>query len=64
MDRSQHEKRIAENERQAEIDRQKTRERRGADREVERELQTVRPDADPPSRAGITGPGSGADSQR
>lgn len=64
MDRSQDEKQIADNQRAAEREREKARERRGADREVERETQTVRPGADAPSRAGITGPGSGADSQR
>ena len=34
------------------------------DREVERITQTVQPGSDAPSRAGITGPGSGADSER
>lgn len=35
-----------------------------ADREVERISRTVVPQGDAPSRAGITGPGSGADSQK
>lgn len=64
MDRTDDEKRIEEDQRQAELERSKLRERRGIDREVERETQTVRPNADPPSRAGITGPGSGADAER
>ena len=34
------------------------------DREVERVTQTVQPGSDAPSRSGITGPGSGADSTR
>ena len=32
--------------------------------EVERELQTVRPNSDAPSRSGVTPTGTGADSQR
>ena len=38
--------------------------RSGVDREVEQELQTVRPGSDAPSRAGITPDGSGADGER
>jgi hypothetical protein len=45
-------------------EREKAQERTGIDREVEDELQTVRPGSDAPSRAGITGAGSGADSER
>jgi hypothetical protein len=45
-------------------ERDKTRERSGVDREVEQELQTVRPGSDAPSRAGITPDGSGADGER
>jgi hypothetical protein len=45
-------------------EREKAVERTGIDREVEQELQTVRPGADAPSRAGITPDGSGADRQR
>jgi hypothetical protein len=45
-------------------EREKAAERSGIDREVEQELQTVRPGADAPSRAGITPDGSGADRQR
>ena len=39
-------------------------ERHGIDKEVELELQTVRPHSDAPSRAGITPSGSGADGER
>jgi hypothetical protein len=39
-------------------------ERTGIDREVEDELQTVRPGSDAPPRAGITPSGSGADAER
>jgi hypothetical protein len=51
-------------EQEAEAERAKAAERTGADRAVEQELQTVRPGADAPSRAGITPDGSGADSER
>ena len=51
-------------EREAQQERDKAKERKGVDREVEGELQTVRPDADAPSRAGITPGGSGADGER
>jgi hypothetical protein len=45
-------------------ERAKADERSGADREVEQELQTVRPGSDAPSRAGVTPEGSGADGER
>lgn len=45
-------------------ERHKTDERTGVDREVENEMQTVRPGSDAPSRAGITPDGSGADAER
>lgn len=45
-------------------ERAKASERTGIDREVESELQTVRPGSDAPSRAGITPDGTGADSER
>ncbi len=45
-------------------ERDKTQQRSGVDREVEQELQTVRPGSDAPSRAGVTPDGSGADGQR
>jgi len=49
---------------EARLEQEKATERNGVDREVEQELQTVRPKSDAPSRAGITPDGSGADSQR
>ena len=51
-------------EREAEAERQKASERVGIDREVEREMQTVRPGSDAPPRAGVTPSGSGADGER
>jgi len=42
-------------------ERAKAEERSGIDKEVENELQTVRPGADAPSRAGVVPEGSGAD---
>jgi hypothetical protein len=45
-------------------ERAKTDERSGIDKEVENELQTVRPGADAPSRAGVVPEGSGADGER
>lgn len=51
-------------EHEAQAERDKAKERTGIDREVEDELQTVRPGADAPSRAGITPDGSGADGER
>lgn len=49
---------------ETEAERNKAQERTGVDREVEQELQTVRPGSDAPSRAGITPDGSGADGER
>ena len=60
-DRDAHARRMEE---QARQERAKAGQRRGADREVERETQTVRPGSAAPSRAGITEIGTGADSQR
>lgn len=51
-------------EREAAAERAKAEDRVGIDREVEDELQTVRPGSDAPSRAGITPDGSGADRGR
>jgi predicted phage gp36 major capsid-like protein len=51
-------------EEEARAERAKAEERSGIDREVEDELQTVRPGSDAPSRAGITPDGSGADGER
>ncbi|HET7883168.1 MAG TPA: hypothetical protein VFL55_19945 [Acetobacteraceae bacterium] len=48
----------------AQKERRKAEERTGSDAEVERELQTVRPNSDAPSRSGVTPTGTGADSQR
>jgi hypothetical protein len=45
-------------------ERAKAEDRTGIDREVEQEVQTVRPGSDAPSRAGITPDGSGADGER
>jgi hypothetical protein len=39
-------------------------ERSGVDKEVERELQTIQPGVDAPSRAGVLPQGSGADGER
>lgn len=55
---------IKKMEQETEREREKVKERIGIDREVENELQTVRPGADAPSRAGITPAGTGADSER
>ena len=41
-----------------------TEDRHGVDKEVELELQTVRPHSDAPRRAGITPSGRGADGER
>ena len=60
-DREAHIKRMQEETRK---ERDKAKERRGVDREVERETQTVRPGADAPSRAGIAPTGTGADTER
>jgi hypothetical protein len=45
-------------------ERGKAEERSGIDKEVEKELQTVRPGAGAPSRAGVVPEGSGADGER
>ncbi len=58
------EARIARLQREARIERERASERTGIDREVEQELQTVRPGSDPKSRQGITPDGSGADGER
>ena len=50
--------------REAETERRTTAERVGIDREVEQEMQTVRPGSAAPARAGITPSGSGADGER
>ena len=49
---------------EARAERAKADERTGIDREVEDEMQTVRPGSDAPSRAGVTPDGSGADGER
>lgn len=63
-ERSEREAHIKELEAETRVERDKASERSGIDREVEQELQTVRPGSDAPSRAGITPDGSGADRQR
>lgn len=55
---------IKKMEQETERERDKVEERTGIDREVENELQTVRPGADAPSRGGIKSAGTGADSER
>lgn len=60
-DREAHTRKMQE---QARIERNKAKQRTGIDREVEQELQTVRPGSDAPSRAGVAPTGTGADSQR
>lgn len=45
-------------------ERAKAEERSGIDKDVENELQTVRPGTDAPSRAGVVPEGSGADGER
>ena len=66
MERSDREREahIKRMQREAQQERDKSKERTGIDREIERETQTVRPGADAPSRAGITPTGTGADSER
>jgi hypothetical protein len=49
---------------EARTERDKAKERTGIDREVENELQTVRPGSDARSRAGISPTGTGADNER
>ena len=51
-------------EKETQAERDKVQDRTGIDREVEQELQTVRPGSDAPSRANITPDGSGADAER
>lgn len=46
------------------IERDRAKQRSGIDREVENEIQTVRPGSDAPSRAGVTPEGTGADGER
>jgi hypothetical protein len=57
------EKHIRQMEKQAQIERAKAEDRTGIDREVERELQRVRPGSDAPSRAGVSPTGTGADNE-
>jgi hypothetical protein len=64
MDREPDETRAVKDLESAEAERHKLKQRHGTDREVERETQTVRPPSDAPSRAGISGAGSGADNER
>ena len=63
-EREEREAHIRKMEADTQRERDKTSERSGIDREVEQELQTVRPKSDAPSRAGITPDGSGADGER
>ncbi len=58
------EQHIEQLERETRAEQAKTEERIGVDRQVEQELQTVRPHSDAPSRAGVTPSGSGADGER
>jgi hypothetical protein len=64
MDRKPSDDRAEQTRRETEIERKKASERQGVDREVESITQSVVPGSDAPSRAGITGSGSGADSER
>lgn len=57
-------RRAEERDRAPEAEQSGPEERHGVDREVELETATIQPRADAPSRAGITGSGSGADSER
>lgn len=63
-DRTQARKHAERMEDEARAERAKAEERSGIDKEVENELQTVRPSSDAPSRAGIKPGGSGADGER
>jgi hypothetical protein len=63
-ERDEREAHIEKMEADTKAEREKVEERSGIDREVEQELQTVRPGSDAPSRAGIVPDGSGADGQR
>jgi hypothetical protein len=60
-DREAHIRRM---QREARAERDKTNRRTGIDRQVENELQTVRPGSEAPSRAGISPTGTGADNER
>jgi hypothetical protein len=60
-DREAHMRRMQQ---EAEAERNKAKERTGVDRDIEKELQTVRPGSDAPSRAGISPTGTGADNER
>ena len=60
-DREAHIRRMQQD---AQKERDKAKERSGIDRDVENELQTVRPGSDAPSRAGISPTGTGADNER
>ena len=63
-EREAREEHIRKMEEDTKAERNKASQRTGADKDVESELQTVRPGADAPSRAGITPDGSGSDGQR
>jgi hypothetical protein len=63
-ERAAREAHIRKLEKDARIERDKAKQRTGIDREVENEIQTVRPGSDSPSRAGVTPDGTGADGQR
>lgn len=60
-DREAHIRRMQQ---EAQTERDKAKQRTGNDRDVENELQTVRPGSDAPSRAGISPTGTGADNER
>lgn len=63
-EREAREAHIRKMEKDTRIERDKAKERSGADREVEKEIQTVRPGSNAPARAGVTPSGSGADGER
>lgn len=60
-DREAHIRRMQQ---EAQTERDKAKQRTGNDRDVENEVQTVRPGSDAPSRAGISPTGTGADNER
>jgi hypothetical protein len=64
QERKEREAHIEKMEADTRKERAKTEQRSGIDKEVEEELQTVRPGSDAPSRAGIVPDGSGADGER
>lgn len=64
LEREARESHIKKLQEETQAERNKTQERSGIDREVEQEVQTVRPGSDAPSRAGIIPEGSGADGER